>query len=642
MRPVFALSAAVAASSTLSAAELVVPSGSYPTIQSAIAAAVHGDEVRVLPGTYFEQIDFLGKRITVYGQDGAGATVIDGSLGSGPVVTFATAERPKSVLTGFTITGGSGGSAGGGIFCSGSSPTLRDLVIDGNSAVDGGGIYIVGGFNGPPHVEGCDFYTNTCTNFGANIYVDGEADFRYCNVYGEFGVPSGAVAGGGAYLTGSTAADPARVVRCLFLDNTASAQGAGVYSDGGRLDLSHSILVGNATPGGGGGVYVGGTASGTVADIWNCAIADNHGDSRGGGVACEAAGTTLIRSCSFAINGSTGGATGFGGGAYVGSGTLTITNTILYFDVTPAGPELAVVPLAGAAPVMNVSWSDVEGGQAGVLVSGAGTLNWLAGNIDADPLYNFGSALRLMTGSPCIDMANPSYVATPLERECPNIDTLALRDEGERRVDDPSAVVRLDMGADEYWDCNGNGIPDYQESFPDCNANGLIDACEIAQGLATDLDANGTPDDCQVIGAEICFTGVPNAPCGNYDAGAGAQNRASIGTTMNAVGGTSIVANSMTFVVRDAPPGVPAVFFSGETAVNVFQDNGVRCAGAPIKRHQVVSTSPFGLATFTPNLSTIGWSAGEMRVMQLWYRDNEGSCDLSLNFSNALQFTLTP
>ena len=88
-----------------------------PTIQDAIVLAQSGDIVLVAPGLYAENIDFLGKAITVQGSDGPLATVIDGSdltLGpnSGSVVTFANDEQNDSILDGFTLTGGAGSSPG--------------------------------------------------------------------------------------------------------------------------------------------------------------------------------------------------------------------------------------------------------------------------------------------------------------------------------------------------------------------------------------------------------------------------------------------------------------------------------------------------------------------------------------------------
>jgi len=107
------------------------------SIQEAIEAAEDGVSVLVRPGTYFENIDFLGKRIQLLGIDandpgGASYPVIDGA-GAGPVVTFARGEDPNCVLRGFIITGGAGRHAGA-IVCSGSSPTIMNCLIAGNRA----------------------------------------------------------------------------------------------------------------------------------------------------------------------------------------------------------------------------------------------------------------------------------------------------------------------------------------------------------------------------------------------------------------------------------------------------------------------------------------------------------------------------
>jgi nitrous oxidase accessory protein NosD len=136
---------------------LQVPS-EFPSIQAAIAAASPGDTVVVAPGVYRENLDFLGKGITVtsrHPQDAAvvAATIIDGGE-QGSVVTFDSYEPPGAVLCGFTITNGSGklqsslnvlGSsarAGGGIrIGSESGPVIRNNLITKNRADLGGGVY---------------------------------------------------------------------------------------------------------------------------------------------------------------------------------------------------------------------------------------------------------------------------------------------------------------------------------------------------------------------------------------------------------------------------------------------------------------------------------------------------------------------
>ncbi|MHC4945340.1 MAG: right-handed parallel beta-helix repeat-containing protein, partial [Planctomycetota bacterium] len=77
----------------------------YPTIQQGIDAAADGDTVVVAPDTYFENINFNGKAITVTTSAGPEITVINGNQ-VGTVVTFNTGEGPDSIIEGFTIVNG--------------------------------------------------------------------------------------------------------------------------------------------------------------------------------------------------------------------------------------------------------------------------------------------------------------------------------------------------------------------------------------------------------------------------------------------------------------------------------------------------------------------------------------------------------
>ena len=75
----------------------------YPAIQQAIDAAEEGCEIVVSEGTYFENIDFKGKKIAVRSTDPTNpavveATVIDGG-GSGYVVKFASYEISGTILS---------------------------------------------------------------------------------------------------------------------------------------------------------------------------------------------------------------------------------------------------------------------------------------------------------------------------------------------------------------------------------------------------------------------------------------------------------------------------------------------------------------------------------------------------------------
>jgi len=127
------------------AGKIILIPGEYTTIQKGIDAAVDGDAVLVAPGTYYENINFLGKNITVTSEAGPDDTIIDGGRVTS-VVTFWSGEDTNSVLHGFTITNGLVRKKpfpfGGGISIRDSSPTISHCKI-----VKNGSEWIGGGMN---------------------------------------------------------------------------------------------------------------------------------------------------------------------------------------------------------------------------------------------------------------------------------------------------------------------------------------------------------------------------------------------------------------------------------------------------------------------------------------------------------------
>ena len=133
------------------------------TIQACIEHASDGDVITVGPGTYVENVDFLGKAVVLQSREGYETTILDGNQADA-VVKFVSGEGEGSVLKGFTVTnagrlGGLTGESFYGIFCEGSSPVLRDNRVTNIVYHDGGAseflyLYAIWAENGSPRIEG--------------------------------------------------------------------------------------------------------------------------------------------------------------------------------------------------------------------------------------------------------------------------------------------------------------------------------------------------------------------------------------------------------------------------------------------------------------------------------------------------------
>jgi hypothetical protein len=125
-----------AGQSPLLAEDIHVPAD-QPTIQAGIDAAAEGDVVILADATYTgegnKNLDFRGKAITIRSESNDPTRCLIDCQQDGRGFNFHSGETSASTLSGLTIQNGQVSDAGGGIYCSNSSPTVTHCIFSGNS-----------------------------------------------------------------------------------------------------------------------------------------------------------------------------------------------------------------------------------------------------------------------------------------------------------------------------------------------------------------------------------------------------------------------------------------------------------------------------------------------------------------------------
>lgn len=205
--------------------------------------AFDGDTVLAQPGIYLENIDFIGKNITVGSltittgdTSYIKQTIIDGN-GSESVVTVSNGEGSAAKLRGVNIINGRNLN-GGGIIVEYSAITLQDLIISQNVADScGGGIYCMGGSIVASDVQ---IYNNTANG---KLYGGGGIDSEYSTIDFDHVLIADNYsywAGGGA-LFKSTTAD----LNNVTIVNNTTQNGGGVYIGDATVTVANTIIWGN-------------------------------------------------------------------------------------------------------------------------------------------------------------------------------------------------------------------------------------------------------------------------------------------------------------------------------------------------------------------------------------------------------------
>ena len=422
----------------------------YPTIQQAINAAVDGDTVLAAAGTYVENINFLGKAITVTSESGAQATVVDGNRNGSPVVTINSHEGPQSVLRGFTIRNGRSAD-GGGILIRVASPTIEHNIVTDNAASAGGGIAII--FASP--IIQSNVITKNRAGAGGGIGGGGISILVgnpriLNNVISENALL--AAAGGGISIFGS---DDAVILGNLIENNIGFSQGGGIWIvNCSNASIVQNTIVGNEAAtafetnlggaGEGGGIAWLVPNGGGSPRIINNTIADNKG----------------LRCSGFFLQGFKA-RTQIEGNIIMGKEGQTAFFVTQIFDPTPP-----IFKFNDAFSPQGIAWGGDLPSQIGI-----------NGNISADPQFVHPSTgnYHLQLSSPCIDAgdnAAPDLPATDIDEDARildgNRDGAAVVDMGVDEVlrsfdrciqDDSSGIVlKINSSTGEYEFANCSGI----------------------------------------------------------------------------------------------------------------------------------------------------------------------------------------
>ena len=438
-----------------------VPS-EYTAIQNAIYYASSGDTVEVGPGTYNENIDFMGKAITLRSQYENGTSIsefIISAVDSTSAVIIENIDGNGGALMGFTITNGYGQGMSFEDFISmaADEDALDSLLTQ---VIKAGGISVG---NSSPYLKDLHITNNTARNVGGGIgLINSNSVIESCIVSNNF-IPDGDALGGG-----------------------------GIALNGGHPTLKDVIIENN---------YVG---------------SNMYSLNGGGGILCGfSIGSDMLH---LDIDGAniTGNTANIGAGIGALSGSITANHLLLVENVGTYGSAISLGEPLGLA-ISNISMSITNStiahntGSLGVgmintaQMNAVNTIFWNNGDVEFSPLPNN-------------DQLNLDFNYCDGEDEWPGVGNINLdpffADPNNSDYTLSQSSPCIDSGtADTDMDGNDD-IENYTGTAPDM---GVFEFEEESCGIPGDINMDGNINILDIINVANCILSDCSDPCADLN-----------------------------------------------------------------------------------------------------------------------------
>jgi predicted outer membrane repeat protein len=311
------------------------------------------------------------------------------------------------ILVSVSVSRNSTDSAGGGgLYCDQSDVIVKNVIVSENIVTygDGGGIKFTDNSN--------SILQNVIVSNNRSVSGGGIECRNNSNPVIENSIISGNSAEVGGGLRCKASSNPI-LIDVTFSDNQTETYGGAIRleSSDSLITINRVVFENNFSEQEGGAISLEGCATGIIS---NCLFLNNSANSGGGAILCNNSDLELIN-----VTISHDSVSDAGSVRFYGNSNPVILNSIIW-DYSPNTIEF----LTDSYATLSIAYSDIAGGFPWTNYNSNGIINWLEGNLDADPLFvdTTMNDYRLQDESPCISAGIDSILINDFWYKMPIVD----------------------------------------------------------------------------------------------------------------------------------------------------------------------------------------------------------------------------